>query len=206
MNRDPEIGLLALVLILVVGAIAAVVGALRSDRRDTRPRGAGGFDAAQVRAGEWTLVLESAGPKQIQVIKELRAITGLGLVEAKALTDRASSTVLTRVDHASAAAAHRILTQAGAVMRIVEDRATGVEPAAEPRPDGLVSLVLDDPGDRKIQVIKEIRLATGLGLAEAKRLTDRTPSTVLSHVDRATAATAQAALARAGAIAHIAES
>ena len=43
---------------------------------------------------EFDVVLESAGDQKIQVIKEVRAVTGLGLGEAKALVDGAPSTLL----------------------------------------------------------------------------------------------------------------
>src|SRR5437773_6344680 len=42
---------------------------------------------------EWTVVLKGAGEKKIQVIKEVRAITGLGLKEAKDLVEGAPGTV-----------------------------------------------------------------------------------------------------------------
>ncbi len=48
---------------------------------------AAGGDAAAEEKTEFDVILESAGDKKIQVIKEVRAITGLGLKEAKALVD-----------------------------------------------------------------------------------------------------------------------
>ncbi|GAA2263768.1 hypothetical protein GCM10009853_016290 [Glycomyces scopariae] len=198
MDRDPDIALVALAVILVAGAIAAVVGGLRSDRRRSRIAGStGAFSAAQVRGGEWSLVLDRTGDRQIQVIKEIRTITGLGLAEAKRLTDRAPSIVLDRVDHASASAAYQVLATAGATVRITE-----VGPPEPPAP-GLCAVVLHDAGPKKIQVIKEIRMLTGLGLAEAKQLTDRMPSTVLADVDSETGAAAQARLTAAGATVRV---
>jgi large subunit ribosomal protein L7/L12 len=56
--------------------------------------GAGGAAAAPVEEKtEFTVVLASAGEKKIEVIKEVRAITGLGLKEAKDLVDGAPKTV-----------------------------------------------------------------------------------------------------------------
>lgn len=48
---------------------------------------AGGAAAAEEEKTEFDVILESAGDKKISVIKEVRAITGLGLKEAKALVD-----------------------------------------------------------------------------------------------------------------------
>jgi ribosomal protein L7/L12 len=198
--RDPEAALLALALLLVVGSVTATVGARRADRRTAT---AGPSGAAAARRGEWSLVLEDAGAKKVQVIKELRAIAGLGLAEAKALADRAPSTVLAGVDHASAGAAYRILAEAGATVRITERAAPSNAPLHDAA--GAFTVVMDAPGPRRIQVIKEIRGLTGLGLAEAKRLTDRMPSTILSGVDHATAAAARDILTAADAAVRITE-
>jgi large subunit ribosomal protein L7/L12 len=53
----------------------------------------GGEAAAAEEKTEFDVVLTTAGDKKIQVIKEVRAITGLGLKEAKALVDEAPSPV-----------------------------------------------------------------------------------------------------------------
>jgi len=60
-------------------------------------------------------------------------------------------------------------------------------------------VVLEAAGDKKIQVIKEVRALTSLGLKEAKDLVDGAPKTVLEKVDKAAAEKAQAALEGAGA-------
>ena len=57
------------------------------------PAGAGGDGAAAEEKTEFDVVLTSAGPKKIAVIKEVRAITGLGLKEAKELVDGAPNTI-----------------------------------------------------------------------------------------------------------------
>ncbi len=54
-------------------------------------------------------------------------------------------------------------------------------------------------GDKKIQVIKEVRGLTSLGLKEAKAVVDDAPGPVLEHVDKDTAEKAKAALEGAGA-------
>ncbi|HYC15575.1 MAG TPA: 50S ribosomal protein L7/L12 [Pseudolabrys sp.] len=57
------------------------------------PAGAGGAAAAAEEKTEFTVVLASAGDKKIEVIKEVRALTGLGLKEAKDLVEGAPKTV-----------------------------------------------------------------------------------------------------------------
>ena len=60
-------------------------------------------------------------------------------------------------------------------------------------------VVLIAAGDKKIQVIKEVRALTSLGLKEAKELVDNAPNAVLEAVDKETAEKAQAQLEGAGA-------
>ena len=59
-------------------------------------------------------------------------------------------------------------------------------------------VVLDSAGDQKIQVIKEVRALTNLGLGEAKALVDGAPSTILEGANKETADKAKAALEAAG--------
>jgi large subunit ribosomal protein L7/L12 len=60
-------------------------------------------------------------------------------------------------------------------------------------------VVLDASGDQKIQVIKEVRALTNLGLGEAKALVDGAPATILEGANKDTAEKAKAALEAAGA-------
>jgi len=60
-------------------------------------------------------------------------------------------------------------------------------------------VILEGPGEKKIQVIKEVRSLTSLGLKEAKDLVDGAPKAVLEKVNRETADKARAALEGAGA-------
>ena len=60
-------------------------------------------------------------------------------------------------------------------------------------------VILEAAGDKKIQVIKEVRTLTSLGLKEAKDLVDGTPATVLEKANKETADKAKAALEGAGA-------
>jgi ribosomal protein L7/L12 len=120
MNRDPSVALVALVLMLVAGSVAAIVAALRADRANASGGSTTPLRPAAVREGSWSLVLDAKGAHPIQVVKEIRAITGHGLAEAKELTDLVPSTILAGVDHATATAAKSRLAQAGASVRIVE--------------------------------------------------------------------------------------
>src|SRR3954462_6543178 len=60
-------------------------------------------------------------------------------------------------------------------------------------------VILDAAGDKKIQVIKEVRTLTSLGLKEAKDLVDGAPKPVLEKVNKEAAEKAKAALEGAGA-------
>ncbi len=65
-------------------------------------------------------------------------------------------------------------------------------------------VVLKDPGDSKLQVIKIIRELTGLGIKEAKELADNTPKPVKSGVPKEEAEGIKARLVEAGAIVELA--
>ena len=67
---------------------------------------------------EFDVVLTSAGDKKIQVIKEVRALTSLGLKEAKDLVDSAPKPVLERVSKAAADKAKTKLDEAGATVEV----------------------------------------------------------------------------------------
>jgi large subunit ribosomal protein L7/L12 len=60
-------------------------------------------------------------------------------------------------------------------------------------------VILEAAGEKKIQVIKEVRTLTSLGLKEAKDLVDGAPKPVLEHVNKEAADKARAALEGAGA-------
>jgi len=59
-------------------------------------------------------------------------------------------------------------------------------------------VVLEAAGDKKIQVIKEVRALTNLGLGEAKALVDGAPATILEGANKETADKAKAAIEEAG--------
>ena len=82
---------------------------------------AGGGDAggeAAAEKDEFEVVLEAAGDKKINVIKEVRAITGLGLKEAKDLVEGAPKTVKDGVSKADAEAIKKKLEEVGATVEL----------------------------------------------------------------------------------------
>ena len=81
---------------------------------------AGGGDAAEEEevSNEVDVILESAGDKKIQVIKEVRALTNLGLKEAKDLVEAAPKVVLEKVTRDAAAKAKEALEAAGAAVSV----------------------------------------------------------------------------------------
>ena len=74
--------------------------------------GAGGAEAEEEK-DEFDVVLTGAGDKKIQVIKEVRGLTSLGLKEAKDLVEGAPKAVLEQVDKDTAAKAKEALEAAG---------------------------------------------------------------------------------------------
>ena len=75
--------------------------------------------------------------------------------------------------------------------------------AAEEEEQTAFDVVLAEIGDKKIQVIKEVRTLTSLGLKEAKELVDTAPKPVLQGVPREEADKAAEALEAAGAVVQI---
>ena len=81
--------------------------------------GGGSADApAEEEKDEFDVVLVAAGDKKIQVIKEVRTLTSLGLKEAKDLVDGAPKPVLEKVDKAAADKAKELLEGAGATVEL----------------------------------------------------------------------------------------
>ena len=82
---------------------------------------AGGGDAGAAAAeekDEFDVILESAGDKKIQVIKEVRTLTSLGLKEAKDLVDGAPKPLLEKVNKEAADKAKEALEAAGATVSV----------------------------------------------------------------------------------------
>jgi large subunit ribosomal protein L7/L12 len=84
------------------------------------PAGPGGAAPAEAEAeqDEFDVVLEAAGEKKIQVIKEVRTLTSLGLKEAKDLVDGAPKSVLEKVNKETAEKAKAALEGAGATVTV----------------------------------------------------------------------------------------
>jgi large subunit ribosomal protein L7/L12 len=80
--------------------------------------GGGGETAAAEEKDEFDVVLIAAGDKKIQVIKEVRALTSLGLKEAKDLVDSAPKPVLEKVPKDQADKAKEQLEGAGATVEV----------------------------------------------------------------------------------------
>src|SRR3954465_6397438 len=84
------------------------------------PGAGGGGDgaAAEEEKDEFDVILAAAGEKKIQVIKEVRALTSLGLKEAKDLVDSAPKPVLEHVSKEDAEKAKAQLEEAGATVEL----------------------------------------------------------------------------------------
>jgi large subunit ribosomal protein L7/L12 len=79
---------------------------------------AGAAGAAEEEKTEFDVIIQSAGAKKIAVIKELRAITGLGLKEAKAMAEEAGAKVKEGVSKDEAAEVAAKLEAAGATVEV----------------------------------------------------------------------------------------
>src|SRR4029078_13699591 len=88
-----------------VSAAAATVAAA--------PAAAGAAQAAAEEKTEFNIVLTAAGPNKVNVIKVVRAVTGLGLKEAKDLVDGAPKPVKEAIPKADAEAIAKQITEAG---------------------------------------------------------------------------------------------
>jgi large subunit ribosomal protein L7/L12 len=82
------------------------------------PGGGGAAEAEVEEKDEFDVILEAAGDKKIQVIKEVRSLTSLGLKEAKDLVDSAPKPVLEHVNKEAADKARTALEGAGATVTV----------------------------------------------------------------------------------------
>ena len=81
--------------------------------------GGGGAAVEEVEEqDEFDVILEAAGDKKIQVIKEVRPLTGLGLKEAKDIVDAAPSKILEKVNKETAEKAKAVLEGVGATVTV----------------------------------------------------------------------------------------
>ena len=88
---------------------------------------------------------------------------------------------------------------AAAPVAVAGPAAAGAAPAEEAEEQTAFDVVLEAAGEKKIQVIKEVRALTSLGLGEAKAVVDGAPKAVLEAVNKETAEKAKAQLEAAGA-------
>ena len=92
---------------------------------------------------------------------------------------------------------------AAAPVAVAAAGAGAAAPVEEVEEKNSFDVVLEAAGDKKIQVIKEVRALTSLGLGEAKALVDGAPSNVLEGVNKETAEKAKAQLEEAGATVNL---
>ena len=142
--------------------------------------------AAAEEQTEFDVILTDAGAQKINVIKEVRGITGLGLKEAKDLVEAAPKPVKEGVSKAEAEDLKAKLEAAGAPAAAVEEKTE-------------FDVILASFGENKINVIKEVRAITGLGLGEAKALVEGAPKAVKEGVNKAEAEDIKKKLEAAGA-------
>ncbi len=96
---------------------------------------------------------------------------------------------------------HGIEPAAGGAVMMAGPAAGGGEAEAEEKTS--FDVILKEIGDKKIQVIKEVRAITGLGLKEAKELVDNAPKPVKEGVSKEEAEEARSQLEAAGAVAAV---
>jgi len=94
---------------------------------------------------------------------------------------------------------HKIEAAAGGVVMAGGGGGGGAAPAEKEEEKSTFDVVLKAAGDKKIQVIKEVRTATGLGLKEAKDLVEGAPKTVKEGLEKAEAEKLKKALEEQGA-------
>jgi large subunit ribosomal protein L7/L12 len=97
---------------------------------------------------------------------------------------------------------HGIEPAGGGAVMVAAGPAAGGEAAAEEEKTSF-DVILKEIGDRKIQVIKEVRALTGLGLKEAKAVVDASPKAVKEGVGKEEAEQAKSQLETAGAVVEI---
>src|SRR3989338_348320 len=140
--------------------------------------------AATVENEEGQETAGSLSPKLAALIKEIEALTVLELAElVKALEKK----------FGVSAAAMAVAPMAGAA------GAAAGEAVAAAEEKGTFTVVLTNGGAQKIQVIKELRTVTSLGLKEAKDLVEGAPKTVKEGATKEEAEKIKAVLEKAGA-------
>ncbi|WP_338088985.1 ribosomal protein L7/L12 [Nannocystis pusilla] len=147
--------------------------------------------------GGFEVVLHHFGTRKIDVIKLIREATGLGLKEAKDLSESTDVTIKAGLREAEARTLAQALTAVDARVSIRGEAAP--EPARLPEPTVGYGVVLRSCGEHKISVIKLIREATALGLKEAKDLAESTDVLIKDGLDSGEARALAQALTTVGA-------
>ena len=132
---------------------------------------------------------KAAGKASSKVKKLGDEIVGLTLMEAKELGDYLKDE-------------YGIEPAAGGAVMVAGPAAAG--PAEEKEEKTSFDVILKEYGEKKIQVIKEVRALTGLGLKEAKELVDNAPKPVKEGVSKDDAEAAQKQLEAVGAVVELA--
>lgn len=157
----------------------------------------------------YSVMLTDAGQQKIQVIKIIREYTSLGLKDAKDLVE-APKPVLIRdgLSLTEADALVAALKEKGATAEVQQGGARVApqppkpaprgDPVDGPHAEGTFDVKLENYGEAKILVIKIVRDATGLGLADTKKLVESAPVVVKKGLNRATAETMVKDIAAAG--------
>jgi uncharacterized protein (TIGR02996 family) len=144
--------------------------------------------------------------RKITVIKVIRELTQSGLKEAKDMSEALPAVVLRVVGLEAARDAQRRLAEAAGEDGVAIEPGGGVtiEPPLPESLPGPFRVVLHRyRPDKKISTIKAVRQLTGLGLVEAKNLSEALPAVVLREVDLLRAQYAQRLLHDAGAEATV---
>jgi large subunit ribosomal protein L7/L12 len=132
---------------------------------------------------------EGAGKRSSKVKKLGDDIMGLTLMQAKELGDYLKDE-------------YGIEPASGGAVMVAGPAAQG--PAEEKEEKTSFDVILKEFGDKKIQVIKEVRALTGLGLKEAKELVDNVPKPVKESLSKEDAESAQKQLEAVGAVVELA--
>ena len=136
-----------------------------------------------------TKAAKETGKVSSKVKKLGDEIVGLTLMEAKELGDYLKDE-------------YGIEPAAGGAVMVAGPAAQG--PAEEKEEKTSFDVILKEFGDKKIQVIKEVRALTGLGLKEAKELVDNAPKPVKEGLSKDDAEAAQKQLEAVGAVVELA--
>ena len=134
-----------------------------------------------VEAKSWTKEIKTLGDK----------IVGLTLLQAKELGDYLKEE-------------HGIEPAGGSVVMAAGTAAAGGAEAEAAEEKTSFNVVLKEIGDKKIQVIKEVRALTGLGLKEAKDLVEGAPKPVKEGLSKEDAEAAKKQLEEVGAVVELA--